>query len=53
MQAAVGGQIVASGGIRDLEDIKALRAAGLYGAICGKSLYKGTLDLVQAIQAAR
>ena len=53
LQAAVGGQIVASGGIRDLEDIKALRAAGLYGAICGKSLYKGTLDLVQAIQAAR
>ena len=53
LQAAVGGQIVASGGIRDLEDIKALRAAGLYGAICCKSLYKGTLDLVQAIQAAR
>ena len=53
LQAAVGGQIVASGGIRDLEDIKALRAAGLYGAICGKSLYKGTLDLAQAIQAAR
>ena len=53
LQAAVGGQIVASGGIRDLDDIKALRAAGLYGAICGKSLYKGTLDLAQAIQAAR
>lgn len=53
LQQAVGGQIIASGGIRDLEDIKALRAAGLYGAICGKSLYKGTLDLAQAIQAAR
>ena len=53
LQKAVGGQIIASGGIRDLEDIKALRAAGLYGAICGKSLYKGTLDLAQAIQAAR
>lgn len=53
LQQAVGGQIIASGGIRDLSDIKALRAAGLYGAICGKSLYKGTLDLAQAIQAAR
>ena len=53
LQAAVGGQIVASGGIRELEDIKELRAAGLYGAICGKSLDKGTLDLAQAIQAAR
>ena len=53
LQDAVGGQIIASGGIRDLDDIRALRAAGLYGAICGKSLYKGTLDLAEAIQAAR
>ncbi len=53
LQQAVGGQIIASGGIRDLADIEALRQAGLYGAICGKSLYKGTLDLAQAIQTAR
>lgn len=53
LQQAVGGQIIASGGIRDLADIEALRQAGLYGAICGKSLYKGTLDLAQAIQTVR
>ena len=53
LQKTVGGQIIASGGIRELGDIEALRQAGLYGAICGKSLYKGTLDLAEAIQTAR
>lgn len=46
---AVSCDIVASGGVAVLEDIRALRALGLYGAICGKSIYKGTLDLVAAI----
>lgn len=53
LQQAVGGQIVASGGVSTLADITALKAAGLYGAICGKSIYKGTLDLAMAISAAR
>lgn len=44
--------IVASGGINDINDIKALRKLNLYGAICGKSLYKGTLDLNKAILKA-
>lgn len=49
---AVSCQIVASGGISCLEDILALKKLELYGAICGKSLYKGTLDLGEAIRAA-
>ncbi len=49
---AVSCQIVASGGISCLEDILALKKLALYGAICGKSLYKGTLDLSEAIRAA-
>ena len=44
--------IVASGGIRNLEDIRRLRRMGLYGAICGKSLYSGTLSLREAITEA-
>lgn len=44
--------IVASGGIRDLEDIRRLRQMGLYGAICGKSLYSGTLSLRDALAEA-
>ncbi len=53
IQNAVGCDIIASGGIKDLDDIRALTQMGLYGAICGKSLYKGTLDLKEAIITAR
>ena len=49
---AVSCNIVASGGISNLEDIIALRKLGLYGAICGKSLYQGTLNLKEAIREA-
>lgn len=46
---AVDSQIIASGGIRSMEDIRALEAQGLYGAICGKSVYHGTLSLREAV----
>ena len=46
---AVTTNIIASGGIRNLENIKVLKEMGLYGAICGKSIYKGTLSLKEAI----
>lgn len=45
--------IIASGGIRDIANIKALKDAGLYGAICGKSLYEGTLSLEEALTLAK
>lgn len=44
--------IIASGGVHTLKDITDCKAMGLYGAICGKSLYEGTLDLAEAIKAA-
>ena len=44
--------IVASGGVHTMDDIIACRDLGLYGTICGKSLYQGTLDLAEAISAA-
>ncbi len=50
LQNAVSCDIIASGGIRDIGHIKALRRMGLYGAICGKSLYHGTLYLSRAIE---
>lgn len=53
LQEAVGCNIIASGGVTDLSDIIALRDCGLYGAICGRSIYKGTLDLREAIIAGR
>ena len=53
LNAAVSCNVVASGGIKDIEDIRALKAAGLYGAICGRSIYKGTLSLQEALREAR
>ena len=44
--------IVASGGVSSLEDIRALREAGLYGAILGKAYYTGAVDLRAALEAA-
>ena len=44
--------IVASGGVHTMDDIIACKEMGLYGTICGKSIYKGTLDLKEAIEYA-
>lgn len=53
LNKAVSCDIVASGGIKDIDNIRALRDAGLYGAICGRSIYKGTLNLKEAIALCR
>ncbi|MBQ7547420.1 MAG: 1-(5-phosphoribosyl)-5-[Clostridia bacterium] len=46
-------QIIASGGVSTLEDIIALREMNLYGAILGKAIYTGDLDLGDAVKLAR
>lgn len=43
-------KIIASGGVHTIEDIKACKKLGLYGTICGKSIYKGTLVLREAVE---
>lgn len=48
-----GMRIIASGGIRSIKDIAALKQLGLYGAITGKAMYHGTLDLKAAISLCR
>lgn len=45
--------ITASGGIRDIENIKDLNALGLYGAITGKAIYANTLSLEEAIKVTK
>ena len=45
--------ITASGGVSTLEDIRALRDMGLYGAILGKAMYNGAIDLREALNVAR
>ena len=44
--------IVASGGVSSMEDVAALADMGVYGAIIGKALYTGDMDLAEAIAAA-
>lgn len=47
--------VVASGGVRSAEDIRALKQLeqdGIEGVIVGKSIYMGTLDLQEAIEIA-
>jgi phosphoribosylformimino-5-aminoimidazole carboxamide ribotide isomerase len=47
--------VIASGGITDLEDVKALcrvEAEGISGAITGRAVYQGTLDFAQAQKLA-
>lgn len=45
--------IIASGGVSGIEDIKRLRKENLYGAIIGKAYYIGAIDLSQAIEVAK
>ena len=47
---AVSCNITASGGIKDISNIKALKAVGVYGAICGRSIYSGMLNLCDAVK---
>lgn len=42
--------VIASGGIANLENIRELKKRNLYGAITGKAIYSGSLNLVEAIQ---
>ena len=45
--------IVASGGVSTIDDIKALRSMNLYGAIVGKAIYTGDINLGEAIEVAK
>ncbi len=44
--------IVASGGVSTIDDVKALAEMKLYGAIIGKAYYTGAIDLVEAVAVA-
>ena len=44
--------VIASGGVGNVEHVHQLRQVPVWGAIIGRSLYEGTLDLREAIQVA-
>lgn len=45
--------LIAAGGLASLEDVRALASAGLDGAVLGRALYAGALDLAQALRLTR
>ena len=49
MQRETGLNVIASGGISSLEDLQKLHAGGVYGAVLGKSIYTGAIDLQEAL----
>ncbi len=42
--------IIASGGVRDLGDLRALQAQGVYGVILGRAIYTGAISLKDAFE---
>ncbi len=42
--------LIASGGVHTVEDVRAARDANLSGVIIGRALYEGTIDLEKALQ---
>ena len=44
--------IIASGGVSSMEDIRALKAMDIHGAIVGKAYYTGAIDLKKAVEEA-
>lgn len=53
MSKELGIDIIASGGVSSIEDIKKLKALNIHGAILGKALYTGALSLEEAIREVR
>ena len=45
--------IVASGGVSSIDDVRALAKMNIYGAIIGKAYYTGAIDLKEAIEVAK
>jgi phosphoribosylformimino-5-aminoimidazole carboxamide ribotide isomerase len=52
-QFALQSGVIASGGISSIEDVREVAAVGVEGAIIGRALYDGRIDLAGAIAAAR
>jgi len=53
IKEASGVETIASGGLKDIEDIKKLIEANVDGTIVGKAFYEGTLDLQEAFRLAK
>ncbi len=53
MVIATGMDIIASGGMSSIEDVKNVKETGVEGVIIGRALYTGAIDLKEAIEAGK
>jgi phosphoribosylformimino-5-aminoimidazole carboxamide ribotide isomerase len=53
LQEKTGLQVVASGGVSTLEDVRRVKEAGLAGVIIGRALYEGNLSLKECFLPER
>lgn len=53
LQKNVNCNLIASGGIKNIDDLRAINKMGIYGAITGKAIYSGNIDLKEAIDTCK
>ncbi|MDD6144494.1 MAG: 1-(5-phosphoribosyl)-5-[(5-phosphoribosylamino)methylideneamino]imidazole-4-carboxamide isomerase [bacterium] len=53
LSQSLGMQIIASGGVSSMDDVRALAAMDIHGAIIGKAYYTGAIQLREAIEVGQ
>lgn len=53
LQRELGVNVIASGGVAGMDDIRAIADAGIYGAIIGKAYYENKIDIEEALEYVR
>ena len=53
LSESLGMEIIASGGVSSMEDVRALAEMNIHGAIIGKAYYTGAISLREAIEVAK
>ena len=53
LTGALDANVIASGGVSSLDDVRALMSAGVFGAILGRALYTGALSLDEAVKTVK
>ena len=53
LQKTLGAKVIASGGVKDIGDVRAVADAGIYGVIIGKAYYEHKIDMKEALKYVR
>ena len=53
LSESTGLNVIASGGVSSIDDLLAIKESGVHGAITGKAIYEGRIDLARAIELCR